>query len=300
MSDAIDLSMYFMDPDGDMLTYGATSDMMMYATVSLSGSMLTVMGVADGMATITVTATDPDGEMASQTFMVTVATPPMEMGSVDSSSTSGSATVELTLTIENLANNVPVGGAIVLYLEDDYQEPDRSAPARPTSCRGPMRVETGNSARVYATHAPEIDTDDYFTPDKDDIDITVLVPDMCTNATDACEGDNGLMAGDTVTLVLTKAAGIKNPSEAGSHSTAYSVMDAVGNELTEFTATDVKTTVAKIGLSDVDNDRGYELTVTGSGFNNGTSAAVHVLGHAPTTRASLPPSRRRGTPWTAR
>ena len=27
----------------------------------------------------------------------------------------------------------------------------------------------------------------------------------------------------------------------------------------------------------MDNDRGYELTVTGSGFNNGTSAAVHVL-----------------------
>ena len=34
---------------------------------------------------------------------------------------------------------------------------------------------------------------------------------------------------------------------------------------------------AKISLSDEDNDRGYELTVTGSGFNNGTSAAVHVL-----------------------
>ena len=36
-------------------------------------------------------------------------------------------------------------------------------------------------------------------------------------------------------------------------------------------------TLAKISLSDEDNDRGYELTVTGSGFNNGTSAAVSVL-----------------------
>ena len=36
-------------------------------------------------------------------------------------------------------------------------------------------------------------------------------------------------------------------------------------------------TWAKISLSDVDNRRGYELTVTGSGFNDGTTAAVHVL-----------------------
>ena len=34
------------------------SDMMSYATVSVSGSMLTITGVAAGKATITVTATD--------------------------------------------------------------------------------------------------------------------------------------------------------------------------------------------------------------------------------------------------
>ena len=39
-------------------------------------------------------------------------------------------------------------------------------------------------------------------------------------------------------------------------------------------------TVAKITLSDVDNSRGYEMTVTGSGFNNGTTAGVYVLAHA--------------------
>ena len=36
-------------------------------------------------------------------------------------------------------------------------------------------------------------------------------------------------------------------------------------------------TLAKIGLSDVDNKRGYEMTVTGSGFNDGTTAGVYVL-----------------------
>ena len=39
-------------------------------------------------------------------------------------------------------------------------------------------------------------------------------------------------------------------------------------------------TLAKIGLSDVDNKRGYEMTVTGSGFNDGTTAGVYVLANA--------------------
>ena len=37
------------------------------------------------------------------------------------------------------------------------------------------------------------------------------------------------------------------------------------------------TTVAKIALNDDDNVRGYDLTVTGSGFNNGVTADVYVL-----------------------
>ena len=36
-------------------------------------------------------------------------------------------------------------------------------------------------------------------------------------------------------------------------------------------------TLAKIGLSDEDNVRGFDLTVTGSGFNNGVTADVYVL-----------------------
>ena len=34
---------------------------------------------------------------------------------------------------------------------------------------------------------------------------------------------------------------------------------------------------AKIILSDADNKRGYELTITGSGFNDGTTASAYVL-----------------------
>ena len=118
-----------------------------------------------------------------------------ETGSAVSSSTSGSATVEIKLQINKLRMNVPVGGSIVLYLEDDFQEPDSISASDVYFVSRPQRVETGNSARVYATVNPEMDSDGYFTADKADISIRVLVPDMCTNATSACEGDNGLMAG---------------------------------------------------------------------------------------------------------
>ena len=138
---------------------------------------------------------------------------------------------------------------------------------------------------MYTTQAPEIDTDDHFTKDKKDIDIRVSVPDLCTTDTPDCQGQNGLMDGDMVTMVIQKSAGIKNPSEEGKHSTGYLILgsaDAVPGSAAPdnqpFVVADVLPTWAKISLSDVDNSRGYEMTVTGSGFNNGTTAGVYVLG----------------------
>ena len=68
----VDVSAYFTDPDGEALSYRATSDASSVAGVSVSGSNVTVTGEAPGAATITVTATDPGGLSATQTFEVTV------------------------------------------------------------------------------------------------------------------------------------------------------------------------------------------------------------------------------------
>ena len=72
----------FSDPDNDVLTYGAVSSAPQVASVSVSGSTLTVTPLTRGMATITVTATDVDGSntSASQTFVVTVPNRPPEVG----------------------------------------------------------------------------------------------------------------------------------------------------------------------------------------------------------------------------
>lgn len=71
-TESVDVSVYFSDPDGDALTYGATSSDGGVAGVSISGSTVTTTGVARGTAVITVTATDPGGLSAEQSFQVTV------------------------------------------------------------------------------------------------------------------------------------------------------------------------------------------------------------------------------------
>ena len=70
----VDVSGTFDDHDGlnDTLTYGASSDNEFVATVSLSGTTLTVSGVAAGVTTVTVNATDGSLATAKEKFKVTV------------------------------------------------------------------------------------------------------------------------------------------------------------------------------------------------------------------------------------
>ncbi|WP_428278725.1 Ig-like domain-containing protein [Candidatus Palauibacter sp.] len=68
----VDVSAFFADPDGDELGYEAESSDEAVLEVGISGSSLTITGVAVGTATATVTATDPDGLSATQSAEVTV------------------------------------------------------------------------------------------------------------------------------------------------------------------------------------------------------------------------------------
>lgn len=68
----VDVAANFSDPDGDDLTYTVASSDDSTATTSVEGSVVSVTGVAEGEATITVTATDPEGLSAEQSFAVAV------------------------------------------------------------------------------------------------------------------------------------------------------------------------------------------------------------------------------------
>ena len=289
-SEAMDVSMYFSDADeGDTLEYMAMSSDEMVATVELSmsddgqdpappgavASMLTITAEGAGTATITVTATDDGDESAMQMFMVTVADPePDAPDMIESSSTSGGASVRLELTIQS-AGELLAGSSVVLYLEDDFQVPDDIDP-------GDVYFSGMGTGRVYAVDEIEIDDDDHFGGD-DDWDIQVYVPDM--NPGNDTGFDNW-PADSTMPLklVFTKGAGIKNPTEQGTHSVGYSVLGpdgSVGDPQVKLDDVEDSgaplATLAKISLSDEDAGRGKEITITGSGFNNGTGAEVFVL-----------------------
>ena len=220
---------------------------------------------------------------------------------IKSDSTSSSGSPQIELTIAELGMDLAVGSSIVLYLEDDFAEPD-SIPMTSVYLvaeNGPNNTDaqgtaTGNGSRVYVTSPVKIKTGAYFDEDKKDIAIRVLVPDMCTSETVACQKEDGPKMGQKMTLVIESDSGIKNPSEAGTHSVSFDLLGSAdripsasnvrdrndarrdADPSTELTLK----TVAKITLSDVDNKRGYEMTVTGSGFNDGTTADVHVLANA--------------------
>ena len=68
----VSVDSYFSDPDGDALTYSASSSDSSIASASLSGSSLTVTAVGAGSTTISVTASDSGGLTATQSFSITV------------------------------------------------------------------------------------------------------------------------------------------------------------------------------------------------------------------------------------
>ena len=194
---------------------------------------------------------------------------------IDNSSTSGGAGVELILTIGNLPMDAVDGSSVELFLEDDFQVPD-SIDRNDVYFTVPGGGDDqNNGGRVRTDYAVEIDDDDHFGGD-DDWSIRVFIPDM-NDADDS--GYDGPVAGQTVNLVFTKAAGIKNPTEAGTHSVGYKVLgpNDEPNESDGIVDLGTVATLAKISLSDEDAGRGKEITITGTGFNNGTGAEVFVL-----------------------
>ena len=66
------VSSYFSDPDGDALSFEASSSDSAVVGVSVSGDTVTVDALDRGSATVTVTARDPTGGVAEQEFEATV------------------------------------------------------------------------------------------------------------------------------------------------------------------------------------------------------------------------------------
>ena len=69
---SVNVSSNFSDPDGDALTYSASSSNPGVVRASMSGSVLTLNGASEGSATVSVTARDPGGLAATLSTTATV------------------------------------------------------------------------------------------------------------------------------------------------------------------------------------------------------------------------------------
>ena len=195
-----------------------------------------------------------------------------------SSSSTGSAGVKLTLTID-LEQNLTASSWVEIYLEDDYQEPGSIAkedvvfevqgtnPADTDPPSNPTLNTTFAAADVEIDDGGEIDGED------DAVVISARIPDMRSG------DDTGYpKTGQTLVMVVSDAAGIKNPSEQGMHSTGFAIIGGTDDRAdVADTKLDDLPTWAKISLSAEDGGRGKEVTITGSGFNNDKNAEAFVL-----------------------
>ena len=103
----VDVAAFFTDPNNDALTYMAATSEAGVATASVSGSMVTINAVGAGTATVTVTASDPDGLSADQEIGVTVPGP-RTVGTID-------------------AISLKVGGDVTIDVAANFDDPDGDA-----------------------------------------------------------------------------------------------------------------------------------------------------------------------------
>ena len=250
----IDLSGHFTDPDDDALTYeGETSDADV-ATVSIDGSNATITGVAAGTATITFTASDPDGLSADQEAMVTVNTPPMPEGTIDeitvrvdesttlvvsgyftdadgdalsyeaTSSDEDIATVSLADSTATI-NGVAPGSATITITATDPHGASAMQEATVSVKTPPMPDSVPPTHDMIVGNYVELDFSTFFTDaDGDDLTYTATTSDAAV-ATASVEGsvvtttaadaiDDAVGAVITLTVTATDPAGLSAEQEA--------------------------------------------------------------------------------------
>ena len=200
--------------------------------------------------------------------------------SVGGWSSSGGGGEDIVITVAN--QTLDIDDSFVLVLDDKFTVPG-SLPMGTVFFKEPG----GKSGGARVTASTSVDSEDDDTTGEDSHTIRIYVPDM-DPADDAAAGITGNFG-----IVIAKAAGVKNPTEgeksyaigyqilkgtAGYDSAGTMAFDDDGSDSLSGSKTDSMVDVrAKVSLDDDKDKRGYELTITGSGFNKSSSATAYVL-----------------------
>ena len=233
----VDVASYFADPDGDTLTYSAMSSSVANATVSVTGSMVTVTGVAAGSAMVTVTARDPEGLTAEQTFAVLVPNRvPVAVGTIDSVAVFVDSVAEVDVAehftdpdgdelayqavssdttlaaVEVLGSVVTVAGVAVGSVNVTVTAQDTAGLSAEQSFvatvpnRAPVALGTIADREVEVDSVVVLDVAEYFTdPDRQELEYSVAASDT-TRVTVTVAGSEVTVAGmarGSATLTVT-------------------------------------------------------------------------------------------------
>ena len=155
----VDVSAYFNDPDGDTLSYEATSSDEGVATATISGNSLTIAAVSDGAATVTITARDPDGASVEQGLAVNVETPGVPVAAL--AAVSAAAPEGGMAVLEVVVSPSPESPIMVNYAvgtDDDAGTDDADGADYAGGTSGTVRIDPG--ATVAAIEIAITDDDD--------------------------------------------------------------------------------------------------------------------------------------------
>ena len=238
----VDVAEYFEDPDRETLEYAAAISEMTRVAVSVSGSTVTLSGVAKGNAAVTVTAQDPGGLFAEQSFEVTVPNRPPEVAEViadlevevdgvvtlevavfftdpdgddleyaAASSDSTRATVAVsgsTVTVRGVA----AGAATVMVTARDSEGLSAAQSVVVTvPNRAPVAVGMIADVEVYVNSAAAVDVTAYFAdPDEDELEYSASVLDTTLAAVAVSGGTvtvTGVAVGSTTVTVTARDPG---------------------------------------------------------------------------------------------
>ena len=213
-------------------------------------------------------------DASAMTMAEGTVTTPMPTGAASvggfSSSPSGKADIKVTITTGGTdgTGGLSIGSRVVVFLDDKFQVPDSFASGDVV-----FISYDSDSAGSPVSASVEADDGDSEQLGEDAWAVIATLPNMGTEDDRA-----GIAVGQDLTLRIKKAAGIKSPTEAGDYKYGYQILKPVDTlDFDGVMGVAEQTVDAKVGLSDENNKRGYELVVTGSGFNKDSSATAYVL-----------------------
>ena len=265
----VDVSGTFDDHDGinDTLTYTANSDDTSVAAVSLSGTTLTVSGVAAGDTTVTVSASDSSAS-ASDTFEVTVETDtqPVLAAITDQSYTRGVEIEALTLPSSSTGNG-PLTYSLSPALPAglSFDAATRTLSGTPTG----LQATTSYTYKVVDANADEA---------TQSFNITVLAP------LPAAPVNFKATAGDA-RVTLTWDPANDNTISRWEYQQKQGTGGTYG-AWTSITSSDAATTTH--ALENLTNDTAYffrlrAVNATGNGASSGEQSATPAAGNNPPT-----------------